>query len=189
MGGTTARQVIFSCVRKQAERAKRSKPVNSMPPWLLLQFLPWAPVLMCLHNGAWSESCKLQHTLSLSKLLLRFYHSIRIPKSSNNLVCNSWLHAYTNPSLHLFFDNFFVISIFFKFLRISHEDIIFNIIPTLPSHLTPRHDRDVTPFKFSTLCCLNKSCMLTITVDPSKQMKNFRLSINGCWGRKNRFSS
>ena len=51
VGGAIPGLVVLASVRKQAEQAKRSKPVSSIPPWPLQQLLPpascpiWIPVL------------------------------------------------------------------------------------------------------------------------------------------------
>jgi hypothetical protein len=39
VGGAISGKVIPECTRKQAEQAMGSKPVSSVPPWPLLQFL------------------------------------------------------------------------------------------------------------------------------------------------------
>ena len=38
--GAIPGQVFLDSIRKQAEQAIRSKPVSSIPPWLLIQLLP-----------------------------------------------------------------------------------------------------------------------------------------------------
>lgn len=40
------RWVVLGCMRKQAEQAMGSDPVGSVPPWSLLQFLPWLPAFL-----------------------------------------------------------------------------------------------------------------------------------------------
>lgn len=42
-GGAIPDQVVFDCIRRQAEQALRKKPVNSTAQWLLLQFLARGP--------------------------------------------------------------------------------------------------------------------------------------------------
>jgi hypothetical protein len=44
MGGTIFGLVVLGFVRKQAEQARRSKPVSNIPPWPLHQLL--LPVLL-----------------------------------------------------------------------------------------------------------------------------------------------
>jgi hypothetical protein len=39
VGGTTSGLVVLGSIRKQAEQARRSKPVRNIPPWPLLQLL------------------------------------------------------------------------------------------------------------------------------------------------------
>lgn len=46
LGSTTPGQVALGCIRKQAEQAMAIEPVTSIPPWLLLSFLPWLPIVM-----------------------------------------------------------------------------------------------------------------------------------------------
>jgi hypothetical protein len=40
VGGATPGLVALGSIRKQAEQARRSKPVSSTPPWSLHQLLP-----------------------------------------------------------------------------------------------------------------------------------------------------
>jgi hypothetical protein len=39
-GNGTPGQLVLSCIRKQTEETMENKPVSSLPPWLLFQFLP-----------------------------------------------------------------------------------------------------------------------------------------------------
>jgi hypothetical protein len=39
VGGTISRLVVLGSIRKQAEKARRSKPVMNIPPWPLHQLL------------------------------------------------------------------------------------------------------------------------------------------------------
>lgn len=43
VGSAVLGQVVLDGLRKQTEQDKRRKPVNSIPPWLLLRFLPPGP--------------------------------------------------------------------------------------------------------------------------------------------------
>jgi len=40
VGGAIPRLVVLGFIRKQAEKATRSKPVSNKPPWPLHQLLP-----------------------------------------------------------------------------------------------------------------------------------------------------
>jgi hypothetical protein len=40
VGGANPRQVVLDCINKPTEQATRSKPISSITPWSLLQFLP-----------------------------------------------------------------------------------------------------------------------------------------------------
>jgi hypothetical protein len=39
LGSVTSRQAVLSCIRKQAEECRESKPVSGVLLWPLLQFL------------------------------------------------------------------------------------------------------------------------------------------------------
>jgi hypothetical protein len=45
VGGASPKLVVLGSVRKQAEQARGSKPVSSIPPWPLHQLLPPGPFL------------------------------------------------------------------------------------------------------------------------------------------------
>jgi hypothetical protein len=44
VGGTIPGMVVLGSIRKQAEQARRSKPVRNIPPWPLHQL--WLPDLL-----------------------------------------------------------------------------------------------------------------------------------------------
>jgi hypothetical protein len=44
---------VLSCIRKKAEMVMEEKPVNNIPPWSLLQFLPQGS---CLEFLSWLPS-------------------------------------------------------------------------------------------------------------------------------------
>jgi hypothetical protein len=53
-------QMVLGCTRKVAKQARESKPVCSVPPWPLLQFLPIGilprvPSLISLSDGLWLD--------------------------------------------------------------------------------------------------------------------------------------
>lgn len=52
--------MVLVSVKKQTERARRSKPTRSTPSWSLLQFLPWVPALASPNNGL--LSCNQIHS-------------------------------------------------------------------------------------------------------------------------------
>lgn len=58
-GVATPGLVVLAAVRKQAEQAIGIKPVNSIPPWLLDQFLfgvlPWLPSAMACYPEVWCK--------------------------------------------------------------------------------------------------------------------------------------
>lgn len=73
MVGTTAGQVVLSGIIKQAEQARGSKPVNSVPPpWSLsrpcLQVPKWVQALTSLHDGL--QAIKNEVNPFLLRLLL-----------------------------------------------------------------------------------------------------------------------
>jgi hypothetical protein len=43
MGGAIPRMMVLGSIRMQAVRVMRSKPLSSISPWLLHQFLPPGP--------------------------------------------------------------------------------------------------------------------------------------------------
>ena len=45
VGDTIPRLVVLGSIRKQAEQARRSKPINNTSSWTLHQLLPVDPVL------------------------------------------------------------------------------------------------------------------------------------------------
>lgn len=51
MGGAIPEQVVLCSIRRQAMKAIRRKPVNSVFPWLLLQFLLHFSALSLLCDG------------------------------------------------------------------------------------------------------------------------------------------
>lgn len=73
MVGITAGQVVLSGIIKQAEKARGSKPVSSVPPpWSLsrpcLQVPKWVQALTSLHDGL--QAVKNEVNPSLLRLLL-----------------------------------------------------------------------------------------------------------------------
>ena len=58
-------QVVLGSIRKQAEQARKSKAVSSIPPWPLHQPLPQVPVLT-----SFEDDCVVQVKSSLSSQLL-----------------------------------------------------------------------------------------------------------------------
>lgn len=56
LGYVTPGQVVLDAVRKQIEKARRSKPGTGVPPWSLLLFLPWVLALSSLLAGQWFGS-------------------------------------------------------------------------------------------------------------------------------------
>jgi hypothetical protein len=95
MGGAIPGLVVLGSVRKQAEKAMKSKPLSSTPPWPLHQQLPpgscpvWVPVLnpftdeqQC-GNVTWNQPFLLQVAL-----IMVFHHSNRNPNWNTDLAYN-----------------------------------------------------------------------------------------------------
>lgn len=51
MGSATPGLVVLGCTGDQAEQAMRDKPVSTLPPWPLLQFLSKVPALVLYDDG------------------------------------------------------------------------------------------------------------------------------------------
>lgn len=63
--------LVLGHMRRQAKHAMRIKPASkSVLPWLLLQFLPWAPVLTSLGDRLWTWGWMLKKNPFFHKLLL-----------------------------------------------------------------------------------------------------------------------
>ena len=60
----THRQMTLEGIRKQAEQALESKPVNSLSPWFLLPFLLQIPATSSFKDGLMMWRYKTKETLS-----------------------------------------------------------------------------------------------------------------------------
>ena len=102
VGGATSKLVNLGSVRKQTEKAMRSKPVNSTPPWLLHDFLPpgccpvWVPVLNFFNNGLHCRSVR-KTKLFLPNLLLVtvFHHNIDILTRTSFIIIFTFENEYS----------------------------------------------------------------------------------------------
>jgi hypothetical protein len=71
--GTTSKLMILGGERNQVEQAMWSKLVSSVPPWPLLQFLPWLPTLhrlclkICKPNKPFPSSVAFGHVVLLQQ--------------------------------------------------------------------------------------------------------------------------
>lgn len=65
-GDAISGQVVLDAIRKQAEKAVRTSPVNSVPLWPLLQFLPGVPALTLVSDGWWLQNYTLDKPFPLS---------------------------------------------------------------------------------------------------------------------------
>lgn len=59
MGSPNLEHVVLSFVKQQAEIAVKSKPVNSIPPWSLHQFLPSGSCFRLVSWSPWMTNCDL----------------------------------------------------------------------------------------------------------------------------------
>jgi len=69
VGCATPGKLNLGCVKKQAEQARRTKPVSNVPPWPLPPFLPWVLGLTSLDDELLSRSVRDKANPLLPKLL------------------------------------------------------------------------------------------------------------------------
>jgi hypothetical protein len=80
IGGAIPGLVVMGSIRKQAEQARRSKPVSSAPPWPLHQFLPpgscsaCVPVLTSFSDEQRYGSISQMNPFILNLLLVLVFH-------------------------------------------------------------------------------------------------------------------